>query len=150
VDDDRRTSVERLIARTIDEPGMPLSERARLSRRSVESYLKAGARPRWMERLQEVDRAIDRETRRLEQAHHALRDECGDDAARFAARWREHARGREYDELNELIRQHNEWYPIERDLPMNPRTGEYVGIGGRSHRRPELTPEWVLRRFPAD
>ena len=54
-----------------------------------------------------------------------------------------------YDELNELIRQHNDWYPIERDLPMDPRTGDYVRVHGRSHRRAELTPQWVLERFPA-
>ena len=39
--------------------------------------------------------------------------------ARFAARCR-------FDELNELIGQHNEWYPIERDLPMDLRTRDYV------------------------
>ena len=54
-----------------------------------------------------------------------------------------------FDELNELIRQHNEWYPIERDLPMDPRTRDYVLIRGRSYRRPELGPEWVLEQFPS-
>ena len=32
---------------------------------------------------------------------------------------------------------------------MNPRTGDYVLIHGRSYRRPELGPEWVLEQFPA-
>jgi hypothetical protein len=54
-----------------------------------------------------------------------------------------------FDDLNDLIRQHNDWYPIERDLPMNPRTGDYVLIHGRSYRRPELGPAWVLEQFPA-
>ena len=31
---------------------------------------------------------------------------------------------------------------------MNPRTGDYVQIHGRSYRRPELGPEWVLEQFP--
>jgi hypothetical protein len=51
-------------------------------------------------------------------------------------------------ELNELIEQHNAWYPIERDLPVNPRTGEYVPVGGRSYRRPMLDVAWALRLFP--
>ena len=32
---------------------------------------------------------------------------------------------------------------------MNPRTGDYVLIHGRSYRRPELGREWVLEQFPA-
>ena len=48
-----------------------------------------------------------------------------------------------------LIAQHNDWYPVERDLPLNPRTGDYVRVGGRSYRRPVLGAEWVLEHFPA-
>ena len=51
--------------------------------------------------------------------------------------------------ITALIEQHNEWYPVERRLPMNPRTGDYVPVGGRSYRRPVLGPEWVLEQFPA-
>jgi len=32
---------------------------------------------------------------------------------------------------------------------MDPRTGEYLKVRGRTHHRPELGPEWVLERFPA-
>ena len=53
-----------------------------------------------------------------------------------------------FDDLNDLIRQHNEWYPIERDLPMDLRTRDYVLINGRSYRREPLSPQWVLERFP--
>ena len=55
-----------------------------------------------------------------------------------------------FEELNELITQHNEWYPIERDLPMDLRTRDYVLINGRSYRRPLLSPQWVLEQFPAE
>ena len=45
--------------------------------------------------------------------------------------WREIAGGWRFDPaLNGLIEQHNEWYPVERRLPMNPRTGDYVPVGG--------------------
>jgi hypothetical protein len=146
--DDRRTSVERLIGPSIDDPAGALTERARQTRRSVEAYLKAGIRPRWMERLLEIDRAVAHQQRRLQRAYDALQVECGGDAEVFAARWRSFAHTCDFQALNELIRQHNEWYPIERDLPMNPRTGEYVLVSGRSYRRPELGEQWVLERFP--
>jgi hypothetical protein len=141
---------ERLITRILDERdmGRPLSERARQSARSVEEYLKAGARPRWMERLLEIDRDVARERRRLERAYRQLREEAA--AEEFADRWREVAHGWRFDDVNELIGQHNDWYPIERDLPMDPRTGEFVRVGGRSYRRAPLDVDWVLREFPPD
>jgi hypothetical protein len=149
--EERQSSAERLIGRDLgaqEGVGRPISERARLTQRSVESYLAAGVRPRWMERLMEIDRGVAGERERLATAHRALREECGADRARFARRWHAVAAHWRFDELNELIGQHNDWYPIERDLPMDPRTRDYVRIGGRSYRRRELGPEWVLEQFP--
>ena len=151
-EDEYRTIVERIVGQDLDEEtgvGRPLSDRARQTQRSLEAYLKAGVRPRWMERVAEVDARIARERRRLERAYRALREECAGDAELFARSWREVARGWYFDDdLNELIAQHNEWYPIERDLAVNPRTGEYVRVAGRSFVRPVLDPEWVLEQFP--
>src|SRR5262245_717555 len=105
-------------------------------------------RPRWMERLIEIERGTTREQRRLGKAYEALRDECGDDRRTFARRWRAIARSWPFEELNELIRTHNEWYPVERDLPMDLRTRDYVLINGRSYRRRELDAGWILEQFP--
>jgi hypothetical protein len=147
-----RTSVERLLERSmVDETGIgkPLSRRARQSSRTLEDYLKAGVRPRWMERVAEIDRGIMREKQRLGRAYRSLHAQCGSDRETFARRWLAIARAQRFDSLNELIDLHNEWYPVERRLPMDPRTGDYVPIHGRSYRRPVLGPEWVLEHFPA-
>src|ERR687885_2860523 len=115
-----RSAAERVVKRDLDAtPGLgkPLSSRARMSQRSVEAYLKAGVRPRWMERIAEIDHSIAAQRRRLARSYRLLREECGEDHALFAARWRDFAARCRFDELNELIAQHNEWYPIERDLP---------------------------------
>ncbi len=144
--------VDRLLKKDLDERdglGKPLSERARLGQRTLEGYLKAGQRPRWMERVIEVDRGIAAERRRIEAAYDALRAECAGDAAGFARRWRAYAAAQRFDDdLNELIRQHNDWYPIERDLPMDLRTRDFIRINGRSYRRPVLDEAWVLAQFP--
>ena len=66
----------------------------------------------------------------------------------FARRWRALARSWRFDHLNVLVEQHNDWYPIERQLPMDPRTGDYVRFAGRSYRRPILGPDWILEHFP--
>ena len=67
----------------------------------------------------------------------------------FARLWRARAERFDFSELNRLIDQHNDWYPMERDLPMDPRTGDYVLIRGRSYRRRRLDAQWILDRFPA-
>ncbi len=135
--------------------GRPLTERARQAQRSVESYLLgANNPPRWMERVVEIDRRLKRERRLLEEERRSLRRRFGRDAAGFASAWRafaaERGASREHRELNELIRAHNQWYPVERDLPVNPLTGEWVTAGGRSFLRPVVGEEWVLREFPAE
>lgn len=128
--------------------GKPLPRRVRQTKRSVESYLRAGGLPRYMERLRDIDRGMRTERARLERAYVALHEECGHDHDEFARRWRARARMWSFDQLNQLIREHNEWYPIEANLPMDPRTRDYVLVRGRSYRKSELGPRWVLERFP--
>ena len=146
-------SVERLLAeRAVDRElvGAPISRRSRQTARSLDAYLRAGGRPRWMERLSEIEGRTAMEKRRLERVYHTLEEEYGRGTALFAGRWRAFAEQYRFEAINELIRQHNDWYPIERDLPMDLRTRDYVLINGRSYRRPLLTPEWVLELFPAE
>jgi hypothetical protein len=136
-DDEQRSQVERIVGQDLDETtgkGKPLSSRAAQTQRSIDDYLKSGVRPRWMERVADIDAGIAYERRRLERAYRALKAECDGDVELFAVRWRKLARTWRFDDLNELIAQHNDWYPVERDLPLNPRTGDYVRVGGRAAR----------------
>jgi hypothetical protein len=155
VSSDDRTPVERHVERSyLDDPdaisGNPLSRRQRQTRRSVEQYLRGGVMPRYMERLRDVDRAIAEQKRLLERSYEDLREEHEGDPAGFSRAWRARARDWTFPPLlNELIAQHNEWYPIERQLPVDIRTRDYVKIQGRSYRRPLLGPDWVLENFPA-
>jgi hypothetical protein len=144
--------VERIVEKDrADNPavGRPLSRTQVQYQRTLEGYLQAGNRPRWMERIAEIDQGVRTAERKLAAAYAALRERCGDDEQAFARRWRETARSWSFDAHNTLVRQHNEWYPIERQLPVNPRTGEYVAVHGRSFRRSELDAAWILQRFPA-
>jgi hypothetical protein len=150
---DQQSPVERRIERSFEDTeivGKPLSRRARQTRRSVEAYLKAGVLPRYMERLREIERETDDHKQRLERAYGALHQECAGDPAAFARRWRARVRTWRFDRLNDLIEEHNEWYPVESQLPMDPRTRDYQRIRGRSYRREPLGADWVLRHFPAE
>ena len=154
MDDDRLepTPVERHVKRAmIDEEsgyGKPLSRRQRQTRRTLESYLRAGVVPRYMQRLREIEQERRRHTAWLERAYRQLREAYADDPGEFARVWTQKAHDWRFDHVNKLVREHNEWYPIERQLPMDPRTRDYVKIRGRSYRREELGPDWVLERFP--
>jgi hypothetical protein len=139
-----RTPAEELIRRSrIDDTGVgeALSERARQRQRSIESYLRGEALPRNMQRAAEIDRAIRRHTEALRRAY---------ERPDQRERWREVAGRWDFGEVNALIREHNEWYPVERDLPMNPRTKDFVLVNGRSYRREELGPSWIFERFPPE
>ncbi|MDP8943058.1 MAG: hypothetical protein M3N16_02905 [Actinomycetota bacterium] len=98
--------------------------------------------------MSELEREFTAQRRRLEAAYRALEVAWGHDADRFGARWRAQASAWPFDRLNQLIREHNEWYPLEANLPMDPRTCDYVPIRGASYRRVELGPAWVLEHFP--
>jgi hypothetical protein len=117
--------------------------------KTVEAYLRGNSRPRYMERLVEIEAEYQVQCRRLEDAYAALKEDCRGDTRLFAWRWRLQAHTWSFHELNELIREHNQWYPVEANLPMDPRTCDYVPIRGASYRRIELGPDWVLEHFPA-
>src|SRR2546423_14747716 len=106
MDEDVRTATERLIERAkIDDAGAgePLSERARQRQRSIEAYLRGEALPRYIQRAAEIDRAVQRH-------EHALRRAYAAPGAR--ERWHEIAESWDFAAVNELIHQHNEWYPV--------------------------------------
>jgi hypothetical protein len=157
VSDDRKTprlsAVEKRVQRSLDgedRAGQPISNEELHRERTVENYLRGAVMPRWMERLRDIEAGTRRHRKRLAADREWLREQCGGDEERFEREWRELVAGRSFDDVNDLIRDHNEWYPIERQLPMNPRTGEYVLIAGKPYWREELTAAWALAEFPPE
>jgi len=135
-----RSPVEALLRSKSDAdlPGAPQLSRREMQRpRTIEGYLTASDPPRWMTRVATIDAGIARARERLAAAHRDAQDWPA-----VVAAWR-------FDEeLNHLIREHNEWYPVERRLPFDLRTRDYVRVNGRSYRRPVLDAEWALAQFP--
>ena len=117
--------------------------------RLVERYIRGGVMPRFIQRLREIEVELARHQRLLAHLYADVRRTHGHDPDAFRRRWHELARGWRFDEVNELIDQHNEYYPIERNLAINPRTGDYVTVHGRSFRRERAGLDWILERFPA-
>jgi hypothetical protein len=130
--------------------GRPLRQRLRNFRPDAGAQLAALAGPvAWMRRLRAIEIAIQLHEAQLAEALVALRDETDGDPELFERRWRECAEQWDFDEVNELIERHNRQFPAESQLPMNPRTGDFVLVNGRPYTREPLDAAWVLSRFPA-
>ena len=114
---------------------------------ALERYIRSAVLPRFMQRLREIEDGVVSQRDQLERARY--RESCDGDPELFAIRWREVAKSWRFDDLNELIAEHNEYYPIERNLPIDPRTGDYVTIVGRSYRRGRsgATGSWSASRL---
>jgi len=130
--------------------GAPLRQRLRNFRPDADSAIRALGGPTvWMRRLRAIEDAVEQHEAQLEDAWRALAVEV-EDAAAFAAQWREQARRWSFAQVNELIDRHNRNFPAEARLPMDPRTRDFVPVNGRSYERAPLGEEWILARFPAD
>jgi hypothetical protein len=102
-----------------------------------------------MVRLREIEAETARHEAELEAAWRRLAEEVAGDAEGFAQLWRRIAARWNFYAVNELIERHNHWYPVESRLPMDPRSGDFVLVNGRSYKREPLDSAWVLDRFPA-
>jgi hypothetical protein len=143
--------VERRVARSLDGENrhgraIPTEELQR--ERTVENYLRGAVMPRWMERLKDIEAGTRQHRRALAADHAYLREQHAGDPDGFARTWRARVEQRSFDDVNDLVDDHNEWFPVERQLPVDPRTGEYVKIAGRPYTRDPLTVAWALALFP--
>jgi hypothetical protein len=130
--------------------GRPLPQRLRNFRPDPASGVQAlGGPTAWMRRLRAIEDAVAEHELRLEEAWRTLAEEHEQPAA-FAAAWRETAAGWSFVAVNDLIERHNRYFPVEAQLPMDPRTRDFVRINGRSYLREPLDAQWILDRFPPD
>ena len=121
--------------------GKALPRRIRAFGAQTHTYLASLAGPTlYMQRARQIDEETRRHEERLAEAYELYRDDP-EGWRRVAARWN-------FTEVNDLIERHNRWYPIEARLPMNPKTKDYVEVGGRPYRREPLGAEWILAQFP--
>jgi hypothetical protein len=119
--------------------GERLPRRLRLSRADPERYVASAGGPLpYMRRLREIEHETDRH---LEALAAAYAEHDAEEWVRVAERW-------DFGGVNELIEKHNRWFPAEARLKMDPRTRDFVKVGGRPYRREPLDAAWILARFP--
>jgi deoxyribodipyrimidine photolyase-like uncharacterized protein len=152
------TLLERRFADCLDEDlqgspvrGRPLERRMRNFSLAADRYaLSLAGPPAHSRRLREIEDEIAAHEERLAEAWVELAERRRGDAGAFAREWRACAGRWRFDAVNELIERHNLFYPAEARLPMDPRTRDFVLVGGRPYRIQPLDAEWILARFPAE
>ena len=145
---ERRVLAEDLIGSPVK--GQPLRQRLRNFRPDASATVRAIEGPAiWMRRLRAIEDELDRQEAELREAWLALAAEAPE-PVEFASRWQEAARTWSFAIVNELIERHNRNFPAEAQLPMDPRTRDFVKVNGRSYEREPVDERWILSRFPAD
>jgi hypothetical protein len=130
--------------------GRPLRQRLRNFRPDASSAVRALEGPTiWMRRLRAIEDELERQEAELREAWLALAAQARG-PVEFASRWQEASRAWSFAVVNELIERHNRNFPAEAELPMDPRTRDFVKVNGRSYEREPLDERWILSRFPAD
>jgi len=119
--------------------GRRLRRRLRNFHAEPDSYIASLGGPLpYMQRLRQIEELTAVHLERLAEAY----TESSGDWRAIADRW-------DFEDVNDLIERHNRWYPIEARLAMDPRSRDFVKVGGRSYRHKPLDAGWVLERFPA-
>jgi hypothetical protein len=122
--------------------GRPLRHRLRNFRAEADLYLASLGGPLpYMRRLRDIEGQVDAHLTRLVETFEEHRHDP-EGWHRVAASW-------DFEDVNEQIAKHNRWFPVESRLPMDPKTRDFVTVGGRSYRRDPLDAAWILERFPA-
>ncbi len=122
--------------------GKPLRRRLRNFKAEPDLYLASLGGPLpYMKRLRRIEEETEIQLKRLAEAYAEHRSD--------PAEWRRIAEAWDFGEVNDLIERHNRWYPVESRLPMDPRSRDFVPVGGRPYRREPLDAAWILEHFPA-
>jgi hypothetical protein len=109
----------------------------------------AAGPPAWALRKRRIEDAIARYEALLREVRDALLV-AGATAERIEAKMTERAKRFDLAKTNALIEAHNRYYPIEANLPIDPRTGGLLHLGKPWKKEPFVTVEVVVARLLAE
>jgi hypothetical protein len=112
--------------------------------------LAVGGAPAWSRRLKRIYDLTALLTVQLQGEWHLAARAARGDRARFLDAWRRHAARFDFEQLNDLIANHNRYFPIEANLAMDVKTLDYVAFAGADYRRQKLDVAWILGQFPPE
>jgi len=144
---------KRQIAQTLydDNPykGKPIYIHSPSFKIGLDEYIKAmdGA-PAWVMRLKRIEDWMDQTSAKAHEEWVETALENVDNAGNFRREWMRYVENFDFSRVNKWICDHNEYFPIEANLPYDIRTGKIL-YGGRPFKKKQfLGPDWLLNQFP--
>lgn len=127
--------------------GRPLPRR--VAGASVPTLQSRVGLPNRIERLIRIERETERIVRRLRALHDELADGFTGSEQSFDRAWRARVERVSFLEVNELVDEHNEWFPVEARLRWDIAAADYRAPFGLPWRKQHLDVDWALDRVPA-
>lgn len=97
---------------------------------SLDARVRAAAGvPAYMRRKRRIEDLEDALRQALDEVYQEALDEAQGDASQAREELLKTAREMDLNLLNDLIGRHNRYYPIEANLPVDPKTGKFLVLG---------------------
>ena len=106
--------------------------------------------PAYALRARKIEDSIAHLYNNLEVRYSELLENFGKEPIEFARKWKEVINSLELDTINRLIEKHNEYYPIEANLPMDMETSRYMLGSAPWKSKQKLSKERLFVRFPLE
>ena len=118
---------------------------------TLDEYLKAmDGPPAWVMRLKRIEDWMDQTSARVHKDWVEMALENFDNSENFRREWMRFIENFDFSQINKWIGDHNEYFPIEANLPYDIRTGKMLYGGGPFRKKEFLGPDWLLDQFPPD
>jgi len=115
----------------------------------VEEAVKAlDGPPAWSVRLKRIEEWAEHTAARARRAWAEMAVAHRDEKTEFALAWKRYVKSVDFGEVNTWIDRHNEYFPIEANLPCDIRTGKLMWGGKPFEKMGYFTPQWLLESFP--
>ncbi len=103
--------------------------------------------PHYATRARRIENITQKLIEDLAVEHENMKQEYDDRPEVFARKWQELIASLELDDLNELIEKHNQYYPMEANLQIDPETGAPLAGAVPWEPKKKITVEELLKRF---
>ena len=106
--------------------------------------------PAWVLRLKRIEDWMERILAIADLAWAETAVEYQGDDRRFMQVWLQYVEEVDYGRVNKWIRDHNEYFPIEANLPYDIHTGKIMNGGRPFEEKESIGSEWLLGYYPPD
>ena len=115
----------------------------------LDEYIKAmDGPPAWVMRLKRIEDWMDQTSTKVREEWFETALENAGNTGYFRREWIHYVENFDFSRVNKWISDHNEYFPIEANLPYDIRTGKIFYCGKPFTKKDFLGQTWLLDQFP--